>query len=167
MSGTRFIRVTRAFAPLNFRAQHRRAFGSTPAHFESRAIPRIISPSLWTAILPKFLRERKSGVPGAGQPKGWNPATYFIIMAILIGSQAIRIFTLRNEYNNFVRTTDARIRALKEVIDKINRGEEVDVRGLLGTGNPEAEAEWQESECFWLYMTPDRTQSLTLYFSNR
>lgn len=54
--------------------------------------------------------------------------------------------TLRNDYDNFVRVTDAKIRKLNEVIKRTNRGEEVDVRGLLGTGNPEAEAEWKEGE---------------------
>ena len=146
-TGARFIKPTRAFMCLR-RTQQWRAFGTTPAYYEPRALPRIAQPSLWTAIVPKFLRERKPSEPGKEKSKEWNPATYFIVMAILIGSQAIRILTLRNDYDNFVRVTDAKIRKLNEVLKRLNRGEEVDVRGLLGTGNPEAEAEWKEGQWF-------------------
>ena len=161
---TRFIRLTRGFAPLS-RVQQRRAFGTTPAHYEPRALPRIAQPSLWTSIVPKFLRERKSGVPGQKKSKEWNPATYFIIMAILIGSQAIRILTLRNDFDNFVRISDAKIRKLQEVLNKVNRGEEVDVRGLLGTGNPESEAEWKEGGYLEFYMQRV-SGKLTFYYSH-
>ena len=67
-------------------------------------------------------------------------------MAILIGSQAIRTLILRKEFDNYVRITDAKIHLLREVIEKLKRGEDVDVRGMLGTGDPKAEAEWNEGE---------------------
>lgn len=67
-------------------------------------------------------------------------------MAILIGSQAIHTLTLRKDFESYVRTTDAKINLLREVIEKVKRGEEVDVRGILGTGNPKSEAEWSEGE---------------------
>jgi hypothetical protein len=95
-------------------------------------------------MIPKFLKERGWASGQDGKPRGRNPATYFVVMFIFIGSQAIRTLTLRNEFDNYVRSTDAKIGALKRVIDGLNRGEDVDVKGLLGTGNPKDEAEWRQ-----------------------
>ncbi|KAL1954496.1 hypothetical protein VTO42DRAFT_1107 [Malbranchea cinnamomea] len=143
-SSAQLIRLAGAFRHLSIRAQSIRAFGTTPSNYEPRGLPRIANPSLWTSIVPKFIRERNSGIPQKAKSTEWNPATFFIVMAILIGSQAIRILSVRNDYDNFVRTTDAKIRKLREVIEKLNRGEEIDVREALGTGNPDAEAEWKQ-----------------------
>ncbi|KAL9044692.1 MAG: hypothetical protein Q9214_002186 [Letrouitia sp. 1 TL-2023] len=52
---------------------------------------------------------------------------------------------LRNDYIAFSRKTDAKIALLREVIEKIRRGEEVDVKGLLGTGNKEKEQDWENA----------------------
>lgn len=43
-----------------------------------------------------------------------------------------------------------RIGKLREVIEKIQRGEKVDVEKALGTGDAEREAEWEEGEYFSL-----------------
>ncbi|KAK2732002.1 hypothetical protein FQN57_003041 [Myotisia sp. PD_48] len=43
-----------------------------------------------------------------------------------------------------MRTTDAKIRQLREVIQKLKNGEELDVRKALGTGNRASEDEWEE-----------------------
>ncbi|KAL8870451.1 MAG: hypothetical protein Q9174_003513 [Haloplaca sp. 1 TL-2023] len=51
---------------------------------------------------------------------------------------------LRNEFAAFSRRADAKIGLLKEVIERVQRGEEVDVKGLLGTGDPEKEKEWEQ-----------------------
>lgn len=46
---------------------------------------------------------------------------------------------------NFSRKTEAKLSLLREVVQRIKDGEEnVDVRGLLGTGDPKSEAEWEE-----------------------
>ena len=45
---------------------------------------------------------------------------------------------------NFSRKTDAKLALLREVIQKVKNGEEVDVKRALGTGDPKAEAEWEE-----------------------
>jgi hypothetical protein len=74
----------------------------------------------------------------------WNPATFYIIIFILIGSQAIQMLILRKDVENFGRQADAKIRLLNEVIQRVKNGEEVDVEKLLGTGNESKEREWEE-----------------------
>ena len=54
------------------------------------------------------------------------------------------MIALRNEMNNFSRKTDAKLELLREVVQKVKNGEEVDVRRALGTGDPKAEEEWEE-----------------------
>ncbi|KAL8766122.1 MAG: hypothetical protein Q9209_007020 [Squamulea sp. 1 TL-2023] len=65
-------------------------------------------------------------------------------MFLLIGSNAMQLLALRNEFTTFSRRADAKIGLLKEVIERVQRGEDVDVRGLLGTGDPEKEKEWEQ-----------------------
>ena len=67
-------------------------------------------------------------------------------MFLLIGSQAIQIIALRNELITYNRKTDAKISLLKEVIERVQRGEDVDVQGLLGTGDKAKEKEWEEGK---------------------
>ncbi|KAG7009886.1 hypothetical protein G7Y79_00001g001580 [Physcia stellaris] len=54
------------------------------------------------------------------------------------------MISLRNDFLNFSRKADAKIGLLREVIERVQRGEEVDVEGLLGTGDEEKEREWEE-----------------------
>ncbi|RAH71818.1 DUF5321 domain-containing protein [Aspergillus aculeatinus CBS 121060] len=112
----------------------------------SRFIPRFAHADVWTTFIPAFIRNRFTG---KGQPytpksKEWNPASFYIIIFILIGSQAIRMIALKNDYAAYSRSTDAKIRLLREVIEKVNNGEVVDVEKLLGTGNEAKEREWEE-----------------------
>ncbi|KAA6415568.1 MAG: hypothetical protein FRX48_00284 [Lasallia pustulata] len=65
-------------------------------------------------------------------------------MFLLIGSNAIQMIALRNHTTNFNRNADAKISLLKEVIERVQRGEDVDVEGLLGTGDKAKEREWEE-----------------------
>lgn len=59
------------------------------------------------------------------------------------------MLALRIEYSTFSRKTDAKIALLKEVLDKIRRGEEVDVDKVLGTGDEQAEQEWADGRVFY------------------
>ena len=63
---------------------------------------------------------------------------------MLIGSQGINMIALKNDYTIFSRKADAKIALLKEVIEKIQRGEEVDVEKALGTGDEAQEQEWKD-----------------------
>ncbi|PTU17804.1 hypothetical protein P175DRAFT_0526334 [Aspergillus ochraceoroseus IBT 24754] len=112
-----------------------------------RALPKLAQTSLWASILPKFLRTRNPAPPKnttTSPSKEWNPASFYIIIFILIGSQAIRMIALKNEYAAYTRSTDAKIRLLREVIEKVRAGEKVDVEKLLGTGEEAKEREWDE-----------------------
>lgn len=109
-------------------------------------IPRVARPSLWHSIVPKFFRAQDSTrIPAKSQrSQEWNPATFFIFIFLLIGSNAIQMLTLRNEYSSFSRKADAKIALLKNVLDRVQRGEQVDVEKALGTGDKVQEQEWRE-----------------------
>lgn len=109
-------------------------------------LPRVAQPSIWHSIIPKPFRNKDNlGTAIKSQrSKDWNPATFFIWIFLLIGSNAIQMLALRNEYTTFSRKADAKITLLKEVLDKIRRGEEVDVDKVLGTGDEQQEQEWAD-----------------------
>lgn len=91
-------------------------------------------------MIPKPFRERSE------QPrsKEWNPATPYIILGLLVGSQAIQSLWLKQERAHSLRKAEAKIGILREVIERVQNGEEVDVERVLGTGNQENEREWAE-----------------------
>lgn len=55
---------------------------------------------------------------------------------------------LRNEFANFNRSADAKLELLREIIDRLGKGEKVDVEKLLGAGDEAREKEWEEGK--WL-----------------
>lgn len=138
---------------LRHRSSPQRCFSalqSRQSEGESR-LPRIANPSLWSGLVPKFLRRAQDPVEAAERaqrkatrPKVRNEYTVFIVLGILVGSNAIQLIALRNEMLNFSRKTDAKLELLREVVQKVKNGEDVDVRGLLGTGDPAHEKEWEE-----------------------
>jgi hypothetical protein len=119
-------------------------------------IPRVAEPSIWRSLVPKYFRDR-SVKRSRSKSKQWNPANFFIIMFILIGSQSIQQIALRNGYAAFNRQADARIRQLRDVLDKLNRGEDVDVAAALGTGDPDSEKEWEECKVSHILFGPKLT----------
>lgn len=109
------------------------------------SIPRVAQLSLWKTIVPKFLRQPQPSVSSVKtvRSKEWNPATFFIAIFLLIGSNAIQMVTLKNDFANFNRKVDSKITLLREIIERVQKGEDVDVEGLLGTGDVEKEREWE------------------------
>ena len=59
---------------------------------------------------------------------------------------SIQMIALRNTSEAFSRRADAKIGLLREIIGRIQKGEEVDVEGLLGTGDGKREKEWEEGK---------------------
>lgn len=59
---------------------------------------------------------------------------------------SIQMIALRKESDAFSRRTEAKIGLLKEIVERIQNGEEIDVEGLLGTGDEKREQEWEEGE---------------------
>lgn len=112
------------------------------------SLPRVAQPSIWQSIIPKFLRKSNDSPSPEKirRTKEWNPATFFIVMFLLIGSNAMHVIGLQNEFTAFSRRADAKIGLLKDIIERVQRGDDVDVKGLLGTGNPEKERAWEEGK---------------------
>lgn len=52
---------------------------------------------------------------------------------------------IKTESVAFNRKADLKIQKLREVIEKLQRGEEVDVEKVLGTGDELQEQEWEEA----------------------
>ena len=67
------------------------------------------------------------------------------------------MIALKNDYMAYTRTTDAKIGLLREVIEKIQRGEEVNVEKLLGTGDEAKEREWEEGNFFFFFFLWERS----------
>ena len=100
-------------------------------------------------MVPKFLRpSRRDEDPfftesrKPKRSKEWNPATFFIVIFLLIGSMSIQMISMKKDFATFIRRSDVRIGLLRDVIERLQRGEKVDVEEALGTGVPEREAEW-------------------------
>ncbi|KAF1975480.1 hypothetical protein BU23DRAFT_458552 [Bimuria novae-zelandiae CBS 107.79] len=121
---------------------HSRTFAqlSLPHGARHISLPTILRPSFWREMIPRPFRERASQ-PGAPR-KEWNPATPYIVLALLVGSQAIQILWLKQERDVERRRAEARIGALREVVERVKSGEKVDVEGLLGVGKEGVEGEW-------------------------
>lgn len=119
-----------------------------PMGIGARAASSIAQPSFWRELIPKPLRSPVHGarLKKAKPAKGWNPATFFIIIFLLIGSMSIQMIALKRDFATFMRRSDVRIGLLREVVEKLQKGEKVDVEKVLGTGDPEKELEWEDGE---------------------
>jgi hypothetical protein len=71
-----------------------------------------------------------------------NPASGVIVLGMLTGNAAIHIIRIKREMKLYSRKTDQKIELLREVIQRVQNGENVDVEKLLGTGDPNMEEEW-------------------------
>ena len=107
-------------------------------------MPTVAQPSFWTSLIPKPFRKSSQGAEKKPKSREWNPATFYIIIFLLIGSNAIQMIALRRDFATFMRQSDVRIGLLREVVEKIQKGEKVDVERVLGTGDPQKEKDWEE-----------------------
>ncbi|KAI1268250.1 hypothetical protein F5Y18DRAFT_221804 [Xylariaceae sp. FL1019] len=122
------------------------------------SVPTIAQTSFWKSMIPKPLRSKPKstvdwGVPEEGLPrqkkpkakaKSWNPATFFIVIFLFIGSNAIQMIALKKDYATFTRRAEVRIGLLREVVEKLQSGQDVDVEKALGTGDADKEKDWEE-----------------------
>ncbi|KAL1866200.1 hypothetical protein Daus18300_006864 [Diaporthe australafricana] len=111
--------------------------------------PRVAETSFWKSLIPKPLRRDNTAsgqgdAPAKVKSKEWNPATFFICIFLLIGSMSIQMIALHKNFDAFMRRSDVRIGLLREVVERIQNGETVDVEKVLGAGDPDKEAEWEE-----------------------
>ncbi|CCX16715.1 Similar to hypothetical protein [Tuber melanosporum Mel28]; acc. no. XP_002840912 [Pyronema omphalodes CBS 100304] len=110
------------------------------ARREIRWLPRILQPSAY------FKSSGITGAQGAKEKKGWNPATFFIVRykSTTASPKAIQQLKLKRDYAEFERKADTKIALLKEVLEALGRGEEVDVEKVLGAGDEKEEKAWEE-----------------------
>ncbi|KAF2176230.1 hypothetical protein K469DRAFT_679116 [Zopfia rhizophila CBS 207.26] len=108
----------------------------------TESLPRIAQPSFWSSMIPKFLR-RSADTPRKPKNKGWNPATPYIVLAMLVGSQAIQTIWIKRDMDHFNSKADAKLGVLREVVERVQRGEDVDVEKVLGTGDKGEEEGWE------------------------
>lgn len=133
----------RTILAANLRPQTRAFALLTPSiHPRHLTTPRILQPTFWATLVPKPLRNRSH----SDGPRAWNPATPYIVLSLLVGSQAIQLLWLKQERARSLRRAEAKIGILREVIERVQAGEEVDVEKVLGTGDEAQEAEWAEGE---------------------
>jgi hypothetical protein len=127
------------------------------------AVQSITQPSFWKSLVPKPLRKSAPSTVSKKKPKSkdWNPATFFIWIFLLIGSMSIQMIALRTGFAAFERRADAKIGLLKEIIERIQNGEKVDVSGLLGKGDQKQEEEWEQGMfSFMLLVTRSKATRL-------
>ncbi|ATY67307.1 hypothetical protein A9K55_000224 [Cordyceps militaris] len=136
--------ATHITAPLCRALAPQRRLAAAP-YSSSTAYPTVTDRGFWKSLIPKPLRRenrpRKKGGRWSGE---WNPATYFIVMFLFVGSMSIQMIALRNQTGRYMRQASLRLRLLREVVERIQNGEDVDVDKALGTGEPQREAEWDE-----------------------
>ncbi|KAI0194170.1 hypothetical protein F4808DRAFT_352864 [Astrocystis sublimbata] len=120
--------------------------------------PSVVQASFWRSLIPKAFRPKPKSDINWGTPettivstknpksksKEWNPATFFLFIFLFIGSMSIQMIALKRDYATFLRRAEVRIGLLREVVEKLQRGEEVDVEKELGTGDTEKELQWED-----------------------
>ncbi|OAA65724.1 hypothetical protein SPI_02511 [Niveomyces insectorum RCEF 264] len=122
------------------------------ANHQARAassLPTVAQPSFWKSMIPKPLRQSPGGRPAptaavAAKSKEWNPATFYIFIFLFIGSMSIQMISLKKDFETYMRKSETKIGLLREVVERLQRGEDVDVERVLGTGDPEKEVEWED-----------------------
>ena len=63
------------------------------------------------------------------------------------------MIALKHEHRDFMRRAEGRIDLLREVIERIERGEAVDVGKMLGAGVELEEKSWEDGEYMFRFPT--------------
>lgn len=106
----------------------------------------VVDRGFWKSLVPKPFRKENRQALKTHYGREWNPATFFIVIFLLIGSMSIQMITLRNSFDRYMRVSEIKIGLLREVVERIQNGEKFDVEKALGTGEPEKEADWEEGK---------------------
>ncbi|QDS72216.1 hypothetical protein FKW77_005386 [Venturia effusa] len=116
-------------------------------HATTDSLPRVAQPSTWTSLIPKAFRRHPNAPTEPLRTSKWrwfitHPATPVLALSLLVGSQAINTLALKNEMLAYTRATEGKLALLREVIERVKKGEELDVDEVLGTGKVTDEGEW-------------------------
>lgn len=71
-------------------------------------------------------------------------------MALLTGNASIHLIKLKRDITAYSRAADLKIELLREVIGRVQKGEEFDVEAALGVGDPKVEEEWFDGKFCYL-----------------
>ncbi|KAG6005054.1 hypothetical protein E4U21_000510 [Claviceps maximensis] len=105
----------------------------------------ITDAGFWRSLIPKPFRKENRQKFKDKNSKQWNPATFFIIMFLFIGSMSIQMIALRKQSERYHRQSTVRLAQLREALRKLKCGEEVDVEKLLGRADEvQKDADWEE-----------------------
>jgi len=63
---------------------------------------------------------------------------------MIFGSQAIHLLHIKQSYSEYLVWSKSKIGVLKDIIERIQNGDEVDLKKELGTGDQKSEASWDE-----------------------
>lgn len=117
---------------------------SNTIRYSSTAPATVADVSFWKSLVPKPFRKENRKNSQNWLSKDWNPATFFIVMFLFVGSMSIQMIALRNQMDRYLRQSSLRLGQLREVVQRIQNGEDVDVDKLLGTGDEQTETDWEE-----------------------
>ncbi|KAF2462595.1 uncharacterized protein BDR25DRAFT_308219 [Lindgomyces ingoldianus] len=115
---------------------------SPSRYISTESLPRVAQPTFWSSLIPRFPRNHSVHSPPKSKQR--NPATPYIVLSMLVGSQAIQTLWLKRDMDHFARRAEAKLGVLREVVERVQRGEDVDVEKVLGTGVEGEERAWQE-----------------------
>ncbi|KAG5925873.1 hypothetical protein E4U42_003850 [Claviceps africana] len=105
----------------------------------------ITDASFWKSLIPKPFRRENRPTNERTRPKDWNPATYFIVMFLFIGSMSIQMIALRKQSERYQRQSTVRMEQLREALRRLKNGEDVDVDRLLGGADEvQSDTDWEE-----------------------
>jgi hypothetical protein len=77
------------------------------------------------------------------QPQFKRNLVNIFLLASFANSAAI-ILSYKSQKREVIWKAKERIQTLRETIEKVRKGEEIDIRSALGTGDPEMEKRWSE-----------------------
>ncbi|KAG5933768.1 hypothetical protein E4U53_000876 [Claviceps sorghi] len=99
----------------------------------------------WKSLIPKPFRKENRRTGKGARSGDWNPATFFILMFLLIGSMSIQMIALRKQSERYQRQSTVRIGQLREALRRLRNGERVDVGKLLsGADEAQRDTDWDE-----------------------
>ncbi|KAG6012485.1 hypothetical protein E4U43_007780 [Claviceps pusilla] len=105
----------------------------------------ITDAGFWRSLIPKpFRKENRPKSSGTGA-KEWNPATFFIVMFLFIGSMSIQMIALRKQSERYDRQSTVRMGQLREALRRLEGGHAVDVEKILGRADAvQRDSDWEE-----------------------
>jgi Family of unknown function (DUF5321) len=94
--------------------------------------------------------EAKSSTPITPPPLPWYKQPQFLrnILNILLLSSFVNttlvVMRYKSQKREITWQSKERIQTLRETIEKVRKGEPIDIRAALGTGDPQMESKWKE-----------------------